>query len=311
VGLGNAFYSVSRGGTLAIIRAAGTDLDLALFDRTGREQILFRNGGFWAPRFSPDGNRIAFGARSPDDIWVYDVPTQTRRRFTLDGAGNNDPTWSPDGRHIAFAGNRPSRKDLLVRHADETGTERQLVVREGLQWPSDWTRDGFIIFTDVPLDEDRDIWVVKADGSEAPFPFLDTPFIEKSADVSPDGRWVAYDSNAPGRFEVFVNRFPKPSSSPVIVSSGGGRNPRWGLDARELFYWNDGRLIAVRLALTDRARAVNRTTVLATSYASADHPNYDVHPDGKRFVVVTGRARPQRIIVAINPLALVAQRRER
>jgi len=309
VGLGNAFYSVSRAGTLAIIRAAGTDLDLALFDRTGREQILFRNGGFWAPRFSPDGNHIAFGARNPDDIWVYDLPTQTRRRFTLDGASNNDPTWSPDGRQIGFAGNRPSRKDLLVRNADGTGSERQLVVREGLQWPSAWTRDGRIVFTDVPLDEDRDIWVVKADGSEAPVPYLDTPFIEKSADVSPDGRWVAYDSNAPGRFEVFVNRFPAPSSSPVIVSSAGGTNPRWARDGRELFYWNDKRLIAVRLDMRDRPRVVNYTTVLETSYASADHPNYDVHPDGKRFVVVTGRARPQRIIVAINPFALAAQRR--
>ncbi len=309
VGIGNAFYSVSRGGALAIIRAAGTDLDLALFDRSGRQQVLFRSGGFWAPRFSPDGNRIAFGARNPDDIWIYDLPTQTRRRFTLDGASNNDPTWSPDGKQIAFAADRPSRKDLLVRNTDGTGSERQLVVREGLQWPSDWTPDGFIVFTDVPLDEDRDIWVVKADGSEAPFPYLDTPFTEKSGDVSPDGRWIAYDSNAPGRFEVFVNRFPEPSASPVMVSSAGGRNPRWGPDGRELFYWNDERLIAVRLDLRDRPRVVNYTTVLTTSYASADHPNYDVHPDGKRFVVVTGRARPQRIIVAINPFALAAQRR--
>lgn len=309
VGLGNAFYSVSRAGTLAIIRAAGTDLDLAMVDRTGREQILFRNGGFWAPRFSPDGNQIAFGARNPDDIWIYDLPTQTRRRFTLDGASNNDPTWSPDGRQIAFAANRPSRKDLLVRNTDGSGSERQLVVREGLQWPSAWTRDGRIVFTDVALDEDRDIWVVRADGSEAPSPYLDTPSIEKSAAVSPNGRWVAYDSNAPGRFEVFVNRFPEPSPSAVIVSSDGGRNPRWGPDGRELFYWDDRRLMAVRLDLKDRPRVVNYTTVLETNYASADHPNYDVHPDGKRFVVVTGRARPQRIIVAINPFSLAPQRR--
>ncbi len=309
VGLGNAFYSASRGGTLAIIRAAGTDLDLALFDRTGREEMLFRNGGFWAPRFSPDGNQIAFGARNPDDIWIYDFPTKTRRRFTLDGASNNDPTWSPDGKQIAFSANRPSRKDLLVRNTDGSGSERQLVVREGLQWPSAWTRDGFILFTDVPLDEDRNIWAVKADGSEPPFPYLDTPFIEKSADVSPDGRWIAYDSNAPGRFEVFVDRFPQHSVSRVIVSSGGGRNPRWGHAGRELFYWNDKRLIAVHLDLRDGPRVMGYSTVLETSYAIADHPNYDVHPDGKHFAVVLGRARPQRIIVAINPITLAAQRR--
>ena len=140
VGQGRAFYSVSRGGTLAIIRADGTVLDLSLFDRTGHQQTLFRNGGFWAPRFSPDGNRIAFGDRNPDDLWLYDLRTRTRRRFTLDGAGNNDPAWSPDGKQIAFATNRPSTKDIVIRATDGTGAERQLVVREGLQWPSDWTR---------------------------------------------------------------------------------------------------------------------------------------------------------------------------
>ncbi|MEO5739423.1 MAG: protein kinase, partial [Vicinamibacterales bacterium] len=161
VGRGRAFYSVSRGGTQAVIRTAGTILDLSLFDRDGREQNLFRNGGFWAPRFSPDGAHIVYGDKSPDDLWIYTIGTQTRQRFTLDGAGSNDPVWSPDGRQIAFSADRPTRKDLLVRNADGTGSERQLVVREGLQWPSDWTRNGLIIFTDVPLDEDRDIWAVK------------------------------------------------------------------------------------------------------------------------------------------------------
>ncbi|MEO7358996.1 MAG: hypothetical protein ABI120_01615, partial [Gemmatimonadaceae bacterium] len=308
VGRGRAFYSVSRGGTLAVIRTAGTILDLSLFDRDGREQNLFRNGGFWAPRFSPDGMQIVYGDKSPDDLWIYTIGTQTRQRFTLDGAGSNDPVWSPDGRQIAFSADRPTRKDLLVRNADGTGSERPLVVREGLQWPSDWTRNGLIIFTDVPLDEDRDIWAVKADGSEAPFPVLDTPFSEKSAVVSPDGRWIAYDSNAPGRFEVFVNRFPIPAASPVIVSSGGGMNARWGPDGRELYYWNDGKLMVVRLDLRDGARVVNSTTVLKASYAAADHANFDVQPDGKGFVVVAGHARPQRLIVAINPFAVAAQR---
>ncbi len=310
VGRGNAFYSVSRGGTLGIIRGAGTDLDLALYDRAGKEQILFRSGGFWGPRFSPDGNRIAFGAAGPEDISVFHIPTQTRRRLTLDGANNNDPTWSPDGTQIAFSANRPNRKDLIVRNSDGSGTETQVLVREGLQWPTEWTRDGFIVFTDVPLDEDRDILVIKADGSAPPVPYLDTPFSEKSADVSTDGHWMAYDSNASGQFEVFVDSFPKRSGSPVIVSAAGGTNPRWSQNGRELFYWKDKRLIAVRLVWTAKGpRATSHSTVLETNYASADHPNYDVSPDGTRFVVVLGRARPQRLVVALDPVALVAPRR--
>ena len=309
VGRGNAFYSVSRGGTLAVIRAAGTDLDLAFFDRAGKEQTVFRNGGYWAPRFSPDGNQVAFGATRPDDIWVYDIPTKTRRRLTFDGANNNDPTWSPDGRQIAFSANRPTRKDLLIRNADGSGTEQRVLVREGLQWPTDWTRDGTIVFTEVPLDEDRDILAVKADGSAPPFPYLDTPFSEKAADVSPDGRWIAYDSNASGRFEVFVNSFPKRSTSPSIVSKAGGRNPRWSADGRELFYWENKQLISVRLELNGRAHPKSYSTILETNYAAADHANYDVHPDGSRFVIVQGRGRPQRIVVAINATALSAQKR--
>lgn len=310
VGRGRAFYAVSRGGTLAIVRSAGTVLDLALLDRARNEQILFRDGGFWAPRFSPDGNQIVFGGRNPDDLWIYDIPTRARRRLTLDGASNNDPAWSPDGKQIAFAAGGPSRKDVLVRASDGAGDARQLVEREGLQWPSDWTRSGFLVFTDVPADEDRDIWSAKADGSAVPSPYLDTPSLEKGGVVSPDGRWIAYDTNAPGRFEVFVDRFPEHSSSPTMVSLGGGTNPRWGHGGRELFYWNDGRLIAARLDVRGKPRVVGRTTVLHASYAVADHPNYDVHPDGRQFAVVLGRTRPQRVIVAMNAFTLATRRRQ-
>ncbi|HEV8598153.1 MAG TPA: protein kinase, partial [Gemmatimonadales bacterium] len=169
VGRGRAFYSVSRGGTLAIIRSAGTILNVELYDKSGNAQVLLRNSG-WAPRLSPDGNVIAYGDGNPDDLWTYDLRTQARRRFTLDGASSNDPAWSPDGKFIAYSADRPTRKDLLVRKSDGSDSARQLVVREGLQWPSDWTTTGYLVFTDVPLDEDRDIWAVKADGSEAPFP---------------------------------------------------------------------------------------------------------------------------------------------
>ena len=306
VGRGRAFYSVSRGGTLAIIRSAGTTLDLALFDRSGKQQVLLRNAS-WAPRFSPDGNLIAYGDGNPDDLWIYDLRAETRRRFTIEGVSSNDPAWSPDGRFIAFSADRPSRKDLLIRSLDGSVPERQVVVREGLQWPSDWTRTGYIVYTDVPLDEDRDIWAVKADGSEAPFKYLDTPFLERGGAVSPDGRWIAYDTNAPGRFEVFINTFPKPSASPVVVSTGGGRNPRWASDGRELFYWNEDRLMSARLDPSG-PRVMGSSMVLKASYAGADHANYDVSPDGKQFVIVTGRARPQRLIVAINLFAAAGTR---
>jgi serine/threonine-protein kinase len=299
VGRGRAFYSVSPGGTLVIIRSAGTQLDVTLMDGAGSQQVLVRDAG-WAPRFSPDGNSVAFGDGNPDDVWIYDLATQARRRLTLDGSSNNDPAWSPDGMQLAMSSDKVSRKDVLVRNVQGSGPERHLVVREGLQWPSDWTRTGYVVFTDVPPDEDRDIWAVKSDGSEAPFRYLDTPFLEKGGTVSPDGRWIAYDSNAPGRFEVFVNRFPTPLPAAVLVSRGGGRNPRWSPDGQALYYWRDRDLVAARLDLREGARMLGSSTVLQANYAGADHPNYDVHPDGKRFVVLTGRSRPQRLTVALD-----------
>jgi hypothetical protein len=302
VGRGRAFYSVSRNGSLVIIRSAGAYLDVTMIDRTGKQQVLIRDAG-WAPRFSPDGNSIAFGDGNPDDIWIYDLMTQSRRRLTLDGTSNNDPAWSPDGRQLAMSSDKVSRKDVLIRNADGSGTERTLVAQEGLQWPSDWTRTGYLVFTDVPLDEDRDIWAAKADGSEPPFRYLDTPFLEKGGTVSPDGRWIAYDSNAPGQTEVFVNRFPSPQSAPILVSRGGGRNPRWSPDGRTLYYWKERDLIAVRLDLRESVRILGASTVVQANYAGGDHPNYDVHPDGQRFVVLTGRARPQRLTVALDAFA--------
>ncbi|HEV8600219.1 MAG TPA: hypothetical protein VGQ69_12715, partial [Gemmatimonadales bacterium] len=123
---------------------------------------------------------------------------------------------------------------------------------------------------------------------------------------SPDGKWIAYDSNSPGHFEVFVNNFPKAGASPILVSKAGGRNPRWGPDGRELFYWNEAELIALRLDFSGGPRVVARTTLFHASYAGADHANFDVHPDGNRFVVLTGQARPQRLILALNPFAPAA-----
>jgi hypothetical protein len=93
------------------------------------------------------------------------------------------------------------------------------------------------------------------------------------------------------------------------VSKAGGRNPRWSADGRELFYWENKQLISVRLELNGRAHPKSYSTILETNYAAADHANYDVHPDGSRFVIVQGRGRPQRIVVAMNATALAAQKR--
>ncbi|MGQ0701928.1 MAG: protein kinase domain-containing protein, partial [Gemmatimonadales bacterium] len=301
VGRGRAFYSVSREGTLAVIRGQGTILDVALYDRRGgNPRVLLRNAG-WAPRFSPDGSRIAYGDGIPDDVWIYELATGAKRRLTTEGTSSNDPQWSPDGRELAYDSDRPSQKDLLVRNADGTGAERRVVVRAGLQWPSDWSSTGYIVYTEVSLDENRDIWAVKADGSEPPFVYRNSRFWERGAQVSPDGRWIAYDSNESGEFEVFVDGFPRPSRSPLRISRGGGQNPRWGPAGGELFYWNGNELIAARLDLRSSPSVLGRSTVLTTSYAAADHPQFDVHPDGNRFVILNGRPRPEVLLVAINP----------
>ena len=264
---------------------------LSVVDRTGRMVRELPAERPWTPRFSPDGHSVAYGAfgtgRSTSDLWVTDLESGTTRRITDDEADANDPQWSADGASIAYSVSSPSGKDVVVRRLD--GGAARILPREGLQFPSDWLRDGSaLLVTEDGGSGRHDILVQPADGSPARA-YAATGADETAARVSPDGRWVAYTSDASGRAEVYLDSYAHPGRQRVTISLGGGVHPVWRGDGRELYYWRDGALVAVRLgASVDGAVPVSgaQTVLFRASYNVGLNTMYDVSPDGQRFVLV-------------------------
>jgi Tol biopolymer transport system component len=271
--------------------AAAGDVTLSVVDRAGRPVLGIPADRPWTPRFSPDGRRVAYGAfgagRETRDLWITDLDARTTRRLTDDDADSDDPQWSPDGASIAYSANAPGGKDVMVRPV-AGGEGRVVAARDGVQFPSDWSRDGSaLLVTEDAGPNHRDVLVQPADGSPAR-PYVATPADEKSARISPDGRWVAYTSDASGKPEVYLDAYPKPGLR-VTISTGGGLDPVWRGDGRELYYWRDGELVAVQLgaAVGDAPPARIREIVLFRApYLAAWNTMYDVSPDGNRFVFV-------------------------
>ena len=264
---------------------------LSVVDRTGRLVRELPAERPWTPRFSPDGHSVAYGAfgagRTTSDLWVADLESGTTRRITDDEADANDPQWSADGASVAYSVSAEGGKDVVVRRLD--GGAARMLPRDGLQFPSDFLRDGSALLVTEDAGSGRhDILVQPADGSPAR-PYAATGADETAARVSPDGRWVAYTSDESGRAEVYLDSYAHPGRQRVKISLGGGMHPVWRGDGRELFYWRDGALVAVRLgASVDGALPVSgaQAVLFRASYNAGLNTMYDVSPDGQRFVIV-------------------------
>ncbi|HEX7981096.1 MAG TPA: protein kinase [Gemmatimonadaceae bacterium] len=280
----------------AVLGTGGGDGDLSLtvFDRSGQQLQSIQAERPWTPRFSPDGHLVVYGAfgkgRSTSDLWVTDLDAGVTKRLTNDDVDANDPQWSADGRSIAYSASAPGGKDVELIPL-KGGNPRELAVRDGNQFPSDWLRDGSaLLLTEEAGSNGYDILVQPADGSAAR-PYVATSASETAARISPDGRWVAYTSNSSGNAEVYLDSYPQPRRR-VLISSGGGEHPVWRGDGRELYYWHDGRLIAVEIgeAKGDVPPAIGAHTLLFKAhYPGGINQMYDVSPDGKRFVIAGNR----------------------
>jgi tRNA A-37 threonylcarbamoyl transferase component Bud32 len=277
--------------------ARGQEMSLTVIDRSGRTLLTIDANRPWTPRFSPDGRQVAYGAfgsgRRTSDLWVTDLDARTTRRLTDDESDSNDPQWSPEGGTIVYSASAPDGKDLLVRRVG-AGDPSILATRAGTQFASDWLRNGSaLLVTEETPSNQHDILVQPADGSP-PWPYAATSADETAARVSPDGRWVAYTSDESGRPEVYLDSYPRPGRR-VTVTSNGGAHPVWRGDGRELYYWNEDRLVVVGVDVVrgETAPAVGAPIVLFRArYYIGPNTMYDVSPDGERFVIVQSRAEP-------------------
>jgi serine/threonine protein kinase/Tol biopolymer transport system component len=295
-----ASFSVSQTGVLAYVNAALWNLQLSWIDRAGTSLGTVGPPDRYfdeVPQISPDGSRVAI-ARGPfesEDVWVLNIAAGTEARLTFDPGGDSEPIWSSDARTILFQSHRAAKGlGLYLKDAGGAGSEDavDVIARESHLW--DWSRDGrFIVYSAIGVQHAADLWVLPRMGDRKPFPFAESPFHKTQAQISPNGRWLAYTSYESGKDEVYVQSFPAPGSRRQ-VSLAGGVQPRWRRDGAELFYLgSDQTLMAVPVTATEgafevgRPRPLFRTRIIPQGSQSLWFDTmYDVTPDGQRFLVL-------------------------
>jgi serine/threonine-protein kinase len=308
---GSMDFAVSNNGSLIYLSGAAVNGRMALVDRTGSAEYVTDPAVFNAPSFSADGRRIIVGRGMPPtrQIWILELANRALTPATFEGH-NYYPVWSPDGSRFAFTTERASGStDLRWKTPDGTGEAQMLLQGDpgGLDYPESWSPDGMhLVFrrqTHVDGETDRNLWVVRADGSEPPRQLFDMPSsLEDAARISPDGNWLAFSSTLTGRYEVYVTRFPTPGRR-FPVSLDGGTEPAWSPDGSEIFYRNGDDMIAAAVETTDEFRVLDRQVLFTGRYMRwPNHTNYDIHPDGQRFVLVAqwGTGVSQRVVVVVN-----------
>jgi len=286
--------SVSVGGSLVYGRPVPEPQQLVWVDRQGRQVGSIGTpvrSTLWEPALSPDERRVAV-TRNWESLSVWDVDRGIQTDLTGEGERALFGSWLPGGEEVAY--NLAGEGDVLVRRADGTGKPRVLFRRPGAAAPSFSADGSFLVFYVVDPETGRDLWAAATDAADDPFPLLKTPANEALPRLSPDGRYVAYQSDASGRWEVYVRPFPK-GEGRWQVSVDGGRSARWSPAGGEIFFVSGNDLMAADVSVSPTfqvkaphrlfaGEAVGTRLTLPTRIESF----YDVAPDGQRFVVVRG-----------------------
>ena len=290
--------SASMGGSVAYRPASVIgQRRFTWFDRAGG--ALGSTGepmeGGLSPSMSPDGCCVAFSLslNGNQDIWLLDLDSGDVTRFTFDPGIDFVPLWSPDGRRIIFSSNRSGAFDLYEKPATGAGAEELVLATDQNKFAVDWTADGeHVLYVSNDPQKSYDIWALRLADGESPFVVVETEFEERDGQFSPDGRWIAYQSNESGRLEVYVQPFLRPGGR-WQISTNGGAQVRWRGDGEELFYLAlDGRLMAVPIRVVSGAQAIEAgappamfPTRLGRGVQTSNRQQYMVSPDGQRFLM--------------------------
>ncbi len=291
--VGLARFSVSRNGTL-VYRTGESGNRFVWMDRSGKEgEAVGDPGDSRNPAFSPDGERLAYdladSRRGKTDVWIRDLKRGVSSRFTFDTDGAFAPLWSPDGKRVVYTvGN-----DLFEKASEGLGEEKPLLKSDELKFACDWSRDGkYIAYSSQGKETAFDIWILPTFGDMKPVPFVKTPFAELRPVFSPDGRFLAYQSNESGRAEIYVQSFPGPGGK-WQISTAGGIEPHWRGDGKELYYRApDQKLMAVEIQAGSTVTAGAPQPLFQGRFdSSVAREHYIPTRDGKRFLVVAPLGR--------------------
>jgi eukaryotic-like serine/threonine-protein kinase len=244
--------------------------------------------------------------QSNTDLWLRDLLRSGMTRMTFDAAAEIEAVWSPDGMRLAFASNRTGRYNLYVKASNGAGAEARLVDSPNILLPQDWSRDGrWVLYYEIHATNARDLAAIDMSSPDhTPRVVANTPAQEVLAQFSPDGRWVAYQTNESGRFEVVVQPFPN-ASGKWQVSTAGGAAPRWRADGRELYFLApDATMMAVPVTTAGTSFeagtpvALFPTRIVDGGTVTTVGPQYAVARDG-RFLI------NQPVAVAAAPITLI------
>jgi Tol biopolymer transport system component len=244
------------------------------------------------PRLSPDGKRVAVIITDPQtrtrDIWLYEVARGLGTRFTFDPAEERAVTWSSDGSRIVFASDRKVHFDLYQKASSGASSEELLLESNLDKYPTSWSPDRrFLLYHTNDPKTRPDLWILPLKGDQKPFPFLQTEFSEDFGHFSPDGRWIAYNSDESRSTKIYVMPFPGPGGKRQ-VSTSGGRLPKWRGDGGEIFYLApDNKLMAAEVNGLGATLEVGAVRVLFEVPLAGRGYVYDVTADGQRFLINT------------------------
>ncbi len=300
---GSAQFAASETGTVVYLsRPVGSapmgGAPIQWLDRTGRRTPLRPTPTNWGnPQFSPDGTRLAVEINDGKQlaVWVYEWAHDRASQLTLNPAQNQKPVWTPDGRRIVFWSNRDVQQNLYWQRADGTGDAQRLTNSPHPQSAASWHPGGRILaFQETHPQTGADLMVVGIEGDEltgwkpgTPTSFLSTAAIEREPMFSPDGKWLAYQANDTGRFEIYVRPFPGPGGT-WLISTAGGITPTWSRKRHELLYRSpDNQVMVAAYSATGTSFRAETPRLWAEGYIGPQtgQRSFDLHPDGERIAV--------------------------
>jgi serine/threonine-protein kinase len=307
---GAAAFDVSENGTLAYlpVNSYVTDTDVVLVDRKGNASKALPNSDRYNnPRLSPDGERVSVDIRSANsmgDVWVFQIGRAGGTRLTAESGRDFGAEWTPDGRELIYSSERPFF-DLYRRVADASRPSEPLLTGTYDHYTGQVSPDGQRFAFVLAVPGGGELWTVPLRGKPDAVRYFGNGFSLAHPTLSPDGRWMAYDSDESGRIEVFVQSFPDPNLKRWKVSLGQGSEPMWTRGGRELVYRNGDNVMVVS---TDPVNGNSGPPRVLFTGPYPDNPgwtrprSYDVTPDGERFLMTKrpGEQHPPRIVVVLN-----------